>query len=984
MKSPRLKRNLTLLISILLISSSILYLAVFYINHSLIPRHLKGLITQTLSEYTQNQVNIGSLEFRLKDGFVFKDIKMLDRKNHDLLLGIDYTSLRAVFIPSFKKHHVIIPSIKISGIYLKAERTKDNTLNLAYLLKKSVVSREPSAFSFVLNNIYFEKGQIDFSDNYTKKPFNQTITGLKGKLNLLAGPILICSGNIENSVLNLSAKYNIKNNSLNLEIEAEGFNPKDYTDHYLNPDIALIENALFSGQIKCSISDTKKVLLNSSIFAESFNGSIKNIQLIGLFGLQGKAEFDIENIKDIKYLFDINIKDARISQEGNALLRNTSNINARLKLTQDLWHIKELYCILYGSRADISGRIENPHNNFRANIHLNTKTTLEHLAKQADMAIDDGIASIDLDLTYDKNGLFAIKGESSIEGLNLTQEGLLLTGDFRINGQASGMLENLQESEYKGNVFFKNMYLSGITHMPYISNASGEASFSKNHLSIKKMQAITYDAIIYLHGDITYEDNIPKAQLNLKTDTMPLTKLISMLPEKNASRFDGIGLTGDCSVNLQFNGIINDPKSHAYGGNINVKRAALVTEYWPYHISDISAYIEFRDQEISWKDLRFKIAQDQYSSYGKLAGFDNPVVSAHISSDKLILLLETSIAGDNTIFISKLEGKYRDSTFSLKGKINDIQEAHADTTGTAYLNLMDLPYILPEQFKLPENLILKGTIKLDIELKGRLREPLDWILFMEGTSKNIHIGNLALKDLYLDYRMKDRFVDIPVISLSGYDGRIYSTVRANLKAEDCPFIANVDIKNIDLHKLIKDTDDKDKKIKGMLSSNAVLNGYINRKDSLKGSGWIQVADGYLWEFPVLTGMMNVLLMIPPEYVVLTDAFGNFTVSKNRVYTEDFKMLSKSASLLWAGSLGFDSTLDFNITGRFAESIIKQISEPGKIKSAILREAGRLIMEVRLTGTLAKPNYQIVPFPLKKIFQEKVIDTIRDIFGNIRE
>jgi hypothetical protein len=984
MKSLRLKRNLALLASILVILCSFFYLAVFYINHSLIPKHLKGLIIQTLSGYTQSPVNIGSLEFGLKDGFIFKDIKILDRKNNDLLLGIDHASLRAIFIPSLKKHRVIIPSLKTSGVHLKLEREKDNNFNVTYIFKETSVDKKPSVFSFLLNNIYFEKVQIDFSDNYTKKPFNQTITNLAGRLNLLTGPALTCSGKIDNNIFDLSGKYTIKNNTLNLKFEADRFNPKYYTDHYLSPDIALLENAIFSGQIECSISDLKKVALNSSIFAESFKGSIKNIQLAGAFGLIGKAEFDIGNIKDIEYLFDVNINDAQIMHEGNALLKNADNINARLHSTQDLWQIKELYCTLYGSRADISGQIENPHDNFRVNIHLNTKAELEHLAEQADMAIDDGIASINLDLTYDKNGLFSIEGESNIDGLNLTQEGLLLTGDFNIKGQASGMFGNLQESKYKGNVFFKNMYLSGIAHIPCVSNASGEASFSKNHLSIKKMQAIAHDTIIYLHGDIAYENNIPNARLSLKTDTIPLTKLISMLPEKNASRFDGIGLTGDCSVNMKFNGIINDPESHTYEGNMNIKRASLVTGYWPYNISDISTDIEFKGQEISWKGLHFKIAQDQYSSYGKLTAFDKPEISAQISSDKLSLLLKANVTGDNTLSFSKLDGKYRDSTFSFKGKITDIQQSYANTTGTIYLNLMDLPYVLPEKFKLPDNLALKGTVKLDVEMKGLLSEPIDWILFMQGSSKKISAAGLIFKDFHLDYRMKDRFVDIPAISLSAYDGVVSSTIRANLKAEDYPFIANVDIKNIDLHKLIKDTEDKDKKIKGILSSKAILNGYINRKSSLKGNGWLQIADGYLWEFPVLTGMMNVLLMIPPEYVVLTDAFGNLTISNDRVYTEDFKMLSKSASLLWVGSLGFDSTLDFNITGRFAENIIKQTSEPGRIKSALLREAGRLIMEVHLTGTLAKPNYQIVPFPLKKIFQEKIVDTIKDIFGNIRE
>jgi hypothetical protein len=984
MKSLLLKRNLALFVSISVILCSVIFLSAFYINHSLIPKHLKGLIIQTLSEYTQSRVHIESLRFSVKNGFIFKDIKIQGQEKDEILLKIKHASLKAFFIPSLKKHRIIIPSINTSGIYLNLERTKDNNLNISYLFAKSPVERKPSAFSFILNNVYFENGQIDFSDNYTEKPFKQKITGLKGKLNLLTGPSLVCSGKINNSIFNFSGKYNVKSRELNFEIESEEFDPKKLTDHYISHDIGFIENGVFSGQIQCSITDTNNIRLTSDIFTQDFNGRIKDVQLTGECALKGKTEFDIKDIKGTNYFFDIGIKNAQISQEGNELLKNISDINASIESTRSIWQIKEVSCILYDSKTRAYGKIENPHGDFKVNMHLKTRADLERIVKQAEMAIDDGIALIELNLTYDKSGLYTIKGKSDIEGLNFTKEGMLLAGDFNIRGESSGIFKNWQSSEYKGTISFKNTYISGLANMPYISNATGKACFSKDHLSIKKMQAIALDTIVFLQGDIAYEENIPKAKLNLKIDKISLPKLISILPEEQASKLDGIELTGECSLALQFYGNINAPKTHTYNGNLNIKRASMAMENWPYNISDISAYIDFKDEEISWKALRFKISEDLYSSHGKLSGFDKPVISAQISSDKISASLETAILKDNTIAISRLDGKYMDSTFSFKGKMTGIKEAYVNTKGTAYLNLKDLYYILPQRFKLPESLILKGTIKLDIEMSGLLREPLDWILFMQGSSKEISAANLSLKDFYLDYRMKDRFVDIPVISLHAYNGKINSSIRANLKAEDYPFITNLDIKDIDLYKLIKDTDDRDKKIKGLFSSKAILNGYISRNDSLKGSGWLQVSDGYLWEFPVIIGIMNILLMTPPEYLILTDAFGNFTISNARIFTEDFKMLSKSASLLWVGSLGFDSTLDFNITGRFAENIIKQASEPGRIKSAILREAGRLIMEVRLTGTLEKPNYQIVPFPLERIFQEKIVNTIRDIFGNIRE
>jgi len=309
---------------------------------------------------------------------------------------------------------------------------------------------------------------------------------------------------------------------------------------------------------------------------------------------------------------------------------------------------------------------------------------------------------------------------------------------------------------------------------------------------------------------------------------------------------------------------------------------------------------------------------------------------------------------------------------------------YANMLGTIYLDLADSPYIFKAQSDSLKKAKPKGVIKVSLDMKGPLKDPASWRLFAEGSSDLISVWDVKLDDFYFDYRMKDKFVDIPVIVAYPYGGIININSRANLKTDEQPYIINIDVKDIDLHKFVLESSLKEKKIKGRLAAKAVLNGYLKQKGSMQGSGWLQVSDGYLWEFPVMHGIMDVLLMVPPEYVTLTDAFGNFSINNSRIYTEDFKILSKTASLLWVGSLGFDTTLDFNITGRFAEDIIKQTTEPGKIASAILREAGNLIMEIRLTGTLAKPTYAVVPFPLKRIFKEKVVDTIKDLFGNISE
>ena len=131
-------------------------------------------------------------------------------------------------------------------------------------------------------------------------------------------------------------------------------------------------------------------------------------------------------------------------------------------------------------------------------------------------------------------------------------------------------------------------------------------------------------------------------------------------------------------------------------------------------------------------------------------------------------------------------------------------------------------------------------------------------------------------------------------------------------------------------------------------------------------------------------MLGAFLGIPAEYIILTNAFGNFTVQDKRIYTSDFRLISPKAALVWEGSVGFDKTLDFKITGRFAEDISTKTTSLGKIASAILHKAGSYIVDVRLAGTIDKPIYKIAPFSVEKIFSEETVDKFKEVFGDIFE
>ncbi len=968
---------------IIILSITASFALISYLNKTFIPIRLKDFIAEKLTEYTGTTVTIDSLKFSLKNGFILDRIRIYDKpaEKGTLLFSADSAAFRAFFIPSFKKQRIIVPSVNLSNAYLALKRHPDGSWNISSLFKGGP-DNQSSRFSVALKELSFDNSRLLLKDNYPENAIDKEIRSLSGTVGLSLPDKLKmrCSGELDGNAVEIAGRYKIKQKELSLEVKAENFEISSYSSAYLPANIGLVRAGMATTSVNIKISSFKTVYADGNIIVRGLDAKIRETELTGNYKLSGNATLNMEDLSKIKYSLEVGADKTEISNKIK-LLNNISDIQGSMSLTEKVWIIKDLSCLCYGSALNIGGKIEAPHKDFTAKISLRSEISLKNISEDIAVIIESGKAKISADLIYKKDGFYKINGTSDIKELRLLQKNALLSGDFLINGESTGTADDWQELKYKGTIDFSNMGIKSDDLSPFLSNATGNASFTTKSISIEKLAGEVAETKISLDGGLDYSKDVPDILLRLKTEKLSVSKLISVLPDNMKTRFKGVDIGGECYLNISFKGTTGKPKTYSYSGSVLLKKCLLNLGYWPYKISGIDGEVNFKDEQVTWKKLIFKVKDIEYSSYGKLAGLTQPSLSANIKSDILNAACEIETGANSSLSISRLDGQYKNSSFSFSGAVDSLKTAYADINGDIYLNLKDLSDILTEKKEMLQNLKPKGTVKLTIDMKGPLKNPAEWTLFTEGSSKNIGIAGLTFRDFYMDYRMKDNFIDVPVISIFTYGGIININSRANLKTKERPFIINMDIKDINLHELIKDTKDKDKKIKGALASKVVLNGYLNKKDSLKGNGWLQVSDGYLWEFPVLHGIMDIILMVPPENIVLTDAFGNFAIANNRVYTEDFKLLSKVASLLWVGSLGFDSTLDFNITGRFAKNVIKQTTEPGRIANAILHQAGSLIMEVRLTGTLEEPIYQIVPFPLKRIFKEKVVDTLNDIFGN---
>jgi len=607
-------------------------------------------------------------------------------------------------------------------------------------------------------------------------------------------------------------------------------------------------------------------------------------------------------------------------------------------------------------------------------------------SEMLDMKIESATADIDAKIVYKEDKTYKLSGTSVIDDLGLRQKNVIINGRFSIAGELSGRAGDLDSLKYKGTMSFKDAQIrTAAETSPFITEAVGEVIFSPNHITLKKLTGDAAGTKVSLSGDVRYVEKTPKFSMVLKTEEILLSGLLSILPEGLKNKLGGIKADGRCALDIDIEGVAGRPETFVYKGDVSLKGGSFSFPYWPHTITDVGCNLTFEKQQIIWKELSFIINQTSYESYGRLKGLANPDISFSLKSEDLDLSCEAKLK-EGVLSINRFAGGYYQSSFSLTGRISDAGNPHADIVGSIDLNLADTPRIFPSYASNLKAIRPKGIVRLKAQMNGLLKKPVEWELFAEGSSDAIYLWDLKFNDLYIDYRMKDRFIDIPRIVAYPYNGIISMDSRANLNTEERPYVVNIEVKDVDMHELVKDTKSKEKvkKVKGTLFAKATLGGNLTKKGSLRGNGWLQVADGYIWDLPLMYGIVDILFGISPEYITLTDAFGNFRLSNGRIYTEDFRILAKSASLLWVGSLGLDGTLDFKITGEFAEELVEDPSQPLAIAKAILREAGNLILDIRLRGTIKQPKYELVPFSSQNRIGEKVLGTVTDIFGDIIE
>ncbi|MCM8781517.1 MAG: AsmA-like C-terminal region-containing protein, partial [Candidatus Omnitrophica bacterium] len=582
--------------------------------------------------------------------------------------------------------------------------------------------------------------------------------------------------------------------------------------------------------------------------------------------------------------------------------------------------------------------------------------------------LKNGVADVVIDLKITKNKNIILDINTSLKSLDISSLGLTLRGDVGIAGIFALNLTKTLQANYKFELDLKGTTLSGVYLLNEISNLNGKIKITNNGVSCEYIWGEAYNTPIRFSGGI---NNFRALKLNgdMQID-LELTNYKNFIPKDLKERFKDVDLQGPAEINVRFDDNLKDPQPPVIEGNIKLKEASLKTTLLEDKVRINSGNIAFKNNTFYLTGFALNYGAKDYVVDAKITDLILPDIKMKLKTNELLLTSRFKIYDDH-IHILRASGTYLNSPFNIAGDIKDLKSLNNVTKGTLSLDLLDLRRILPQISEPLTKFDIKGICNLDFSINGPLKQPKDLELIIEGQSDRIGIWNFKIDEVKLNLKMKSNAILIPKFSAKPYGGTFIATMEMDFAPQNPPYSIRFSLQDLDLSKFVLDTDIKDKAIsgKGLIQTN--IRGYGKNLETVKGEGTIVIKGSYLWEVPLLRGLANLLFLPNLSSIIFDEASCDFVIANKNISTANLVLYSQNVNLFGEGSVNFDGTLNFLITSSISEDFIKGTSEFAKVASSLLTQAGQLIGNIKISGTIKRPEYKFIPLPLDKILKDKL-------------
>lgn len=941
--------RLTIIISfiallIVAVGGGIIYLQDYYL-----PIHIKSRLTDAIELYTSRSASIKSARYTIIKGITLEGVTIFSEDTTTEFLKIDRLNLNPLVIPFFKEKKLIIPSLDIEGATLNLIRSQD----LSWNIPKGPFAGKPEAlglkgkFSFIINSVNLTNGTVNFEDRTLEQspsgtlaqPFTATLSdlslksslalpasvkiGINFKLKDSDAPSLIAAG--------IDYSFIAKDITINLALDKlllQKFAP--YIKKHMNMDVSK-GTAKAAATIKFSGANNLSVSAHE-ILIESADIKTPNTQITGSLALSGNASLIPRDLQTLKFDAQASLKGVDIS--GIPRLGALEDIEGTCRITEGGISTEALSCIVHGSRITLAGTA---HNFKDLDFNLNLASPDFNLAK--------------LKLILPEMNATLLKNAA-------------LTGIRQSTLHLKGRLFSLKDAIYEAAIEISEGEFSGLPNLDTINAITGNLSIKNNLVETKNLQLEYKQQKANVSGSIQ-NFNDPSIDISA-TSEISLDKAQLLLP----SKFRDTTFTGSAPSSVSITGKFKPTLDIKYKGTSRLDNITVQLSQLDEPLKVTSGIAGFSNGHLDLKNISLEYKNETYAASASVTNFRMPDVVLSIQGKGLAIDSEF-IVGEKATKISKFDGSFKGAAFSLNGEAVGFKDPVLNVEGILKLNLENLKNLFPAQAETLEGLSPKGRINLAAYINGRLKEYKGWLIIAKGNADYISVKNYKLKNAFVDVRMKDRKLYLVKLTASPYRGSLEAQGELDLNGPNPSYALEAVALDLDLNDLVKDSPITKKEIAGALSTKFLISGFGKNLETMKGTGWVAIREGYLFELPVFKGLLSVLSLSQSRKAIFREAYGTFAIDNQLITTRDLTLLSDELTLNADGSLGFNKGLDFKVNANFAEGLALRDDSFGRLEGFLRNEAGTFFGEIRVTGTLGEPKYKLVPAGISGFIKKKI-------------
>lgn len=322
--------------------------------------------------------------------------------------------------------------------------------------------------------------------------------------------------------------------------------------------------------------------------------------------------------------------------------------------------------------------------------------------------------------------------------------------------------------------------------------------------------------------------------------------------------------------------------------------------------------------------------------------------------------------------IPYIKGTFLNSSFDFMGEVSPVvesapgpktlEESVLSLYGKANIDMRDILFFTPIEYRNKlETLNPNGRISSSVYFKGPIKDVSLWEVGVKSESDSIRIGHFDLKGFYMDSRLKDRVLNIPLLKAFPYNGAFVSSMQFDLSDKDTPYDVRFKLVNADIAEFLKNTPLQN--ARGLLSSEAAIRGNIADLSSMEGQGNIFVNEANLGPMPILTPLLGNLYAYIQHFfpnlkkIDITEGTANFYIADRKIMTENLVLRGDVVSVYAKGYIDFDKNLHFTVENQFAEPEKGDDGDWQNTLQEMIARFGKLASKAYLTGTLEKPKWK---------------------------